>query len=271
MNGQRRIDEAELHAYVDGELAKEERAEVEALLAAAPAEFAHARELAALNADLQARYAGRLGEPLPDRMLALVRHIPKRSTALARGTSVAVAASLMLAITAAAAGYLGRGLIADARQPEAAFVTTALNAHAVYVPEVRHPVEVGADEEAHLVRWLTKRIGADVQAPALGTLGWKLVGGRLLPDQGQPAAQFMYEDASGRRLTLYVRKETGLNNTAFRFAERGSFSAFYWVDQPLAYALSGRVSRGELTEIANAVYAQLEAHAAAKAQEQPAK
>ncbi len=143
-------------------------------------------------------------------------------------------------------------------------MTTALGAHTVYVPEVRHPVEVKADE-AHLVRWLAKRVGADVRAPALGTLGWRLMGGRLLPDQGLPAAQFMYEDASGRRLTLYVRKETGLNNTSFRFYEQDGFGSFYWIDRPLAYALSGRLSRDELMNLANIVYAQLETQDANKA------
>ena len=54
------------------------------------------------------------------------------------------------------------------------------------------------------------------------------MGGRLLPDHGLPAAQFMYEDATGRRLTLYMRKETGLNNTSFRFHEQDGFGAFYW-------------------------------------------
>jgi anti-sigma factor RsiW len=68
----------------------------------------------------------------------------------------------------------------------------------------------------------------------------------------------MYEDASGRRLTLYMRKETGLGNTAFRFYERDGFGAFYWIDQPLAYALAGRLTRAELTALANAVYGQLE-------------
>ena len=88
--------------------------------------------------------------------------------------------------------------------------------------------------------------------------GWKLMGGRLLPDRGLPAAQFMYEDAAGRRLTLYMRKETGLNNTAFQFAESDGFGSFYWVDRPLAYALAGRVTREELMGLANAVYGQLE-------------
>jgi anti-sigma factor RsiW len=167
-------------------------------------------------------------------------------------------------MAAGVGGYQVRALLTEPRGPEAAFVTTALGAHTLYVPEVRHPVEVKADE-AHLVRWLAKRVGADVRAPALVDLGWRLMGGRLLPDHGAPAAQFMYEDASGRRLTLYVRKETGLNNTSFRFHEKDGFGSFYWIDRPLAYALSGRLSRDELMNLANTVYGQLEAQDAAKA------
>jgi anti-sigma factor RsiW len=177
-----------------------------------------------------------------------------------------LAAAVALLLAAGAAGYGMRGLFVEPRGAEMAFVATALGAHTVYVPEVRHPVEVKADE-AHLVRWLAKRVGADVRAPALGNVGWRLMGGRLLPDQqGLPAAQFMYEDTSGRRLTLYVRKETGLNNTSFRFYERDGFGSFYWIDRPLAYALSGRLSREELLGLADAVYAQLEDSGKARAE-----
>ena len=97
------------------------------------------------------------------------------------------------------------------------------------------------------MQWLTRRVGARCARALAGDRGWKLMGGRLLPDRGLPAAQFMYEDAAGRRLTLYMRKETGLNNTAFQFAERDGFGAFYWVDRPLAYAIAGRLGREELT------------------------
>jgi anti-sigma factor RsiW len=79
----------------------------------------------------------------------------------------------------------------------------------------------------------------------------------------------MYEDATGRRLTLYIRKETGLDNTAFRFAERDGFGAFYWIDRPLAYALTGRLSRSELMTLADLVYGQLETPAGTKPPAQP--
>jgi anti-sigma factor RsiW len=261
MTPERRVSESELHAYLDGELAPDERAEVEAMLAATPAEAELLRDFRELNAALAERYGGLLEAPVPGRMRQALARIPESSRARRPGfarRAAPLAAAILIAALAGAAGYFARGLTIDARRPEAAFVASAIGAHSVYVPEVRHPVEVGAAEEAHLVQWLTKRIGADVRAPALAPLGWKLVGGRLLPDRGLPAAQFMYEDATGRRLTLYLRKEPGVENTAFRFAERDGFGAFYWVDRPLAYAIAGRLSREELTGIATAVYGQLE-------------
>ena len=267
MIGPRRISEMELHAFVDGELAPDERAEVEAALVARPTELELTRELRDLNEAIRQRYASRLNEPIPRALQKpLARFAGNGSRIVRRLARLAAAATIVFA--AGATGYLLHATLAEPRGPEAAFVTTALGAHTVYVPEVRHPVEVKADE-AHLVRWLAKRVGADVRAPALGDLGWRLMGGRLLPDQGLPAAQFMYEDTSGRRMTLYVRKETGLNNTAFRFYERDGFGSFYWIDQPLAYALSGRLSRDELMNLANVVYAQLEAQGAGKAPGEP--
>jgi anti-sigma factor RsiW len=264
-----RLGDTDLHAFVDGELAPDERAEVEAALSASPAELDLVRDVQDLNEALRQRYAGRLEEPLPPAMRRPLARFARLGVPSLR-TLARMAAAVAVVLAAGAAGYAMRGLLAEPRGPEAQFVTAALGAHTIYVPEVRHPVEVKADE-AHLVRWLAKRVGADVRAPALGSLGWRLMGGRLLPDHGMPAAQFMYEDAGGRRLTLYVRKETGLDNTAFRFHEKDGFGSFYWIDRPLAYALSGRVSREELTTLANAVYAQLEAQDATRAPAAPGK
>jgi anti-sigma factor RsiW len=252
-----RISATDLHAYVDGELAPDERAEMEAALSASSQDGELARDFRELNEALRQRYAGWLGEPLPPQIQGLAARLGRRPATRAR-TLARWATALAVVMASALAGYALRGLLTETRGPGAQFVTAAIGAHTIYVPEVRHPVEVKADE-AHLVRWLAKRVGADVRAPSLGALGWKLMGGRLLPDQGLPAAQFMYEDAGGRRLTLYVRKETGLDNTAFRFHEMDGFGSFYWIDRPLAYALSGRLSRDELMVLANAVYAQLEA------------
>jgi len=135
----------------------------------------------------------------------------------------------------------------------------AARAHLVYSPEVRHPVEVGAQDQEHLVKWLSKRLGMPLRVPVLATDGFELLGGRLLPGPDGPVAQFMYQDGSGKRLTLYVSKpHAGDKVTAFRFAQDNGVSVFYWIDADCGYALSGEVDKTTLARVANTVYHQIE-------------
>ncbi|MBA5637468.1 anti-sigma factor [Duganella sp. LX20W] len=162
-----------------------------------------------------------------------------------------------------AASASGPARLASADVPpsadEQALARSAAVAHAVYSPEQRHPVEVGADQQQHLVTWLSKRLGAPLHPPQLGALGYELIGGRLLPGQSGPVAQFMYDNAGGRRLTLYVSTEQRHNRTtAFRFAQEGKVGVFYWIDGRYGYALSGALDKAALARLADAVYAQLE-------------
>ena len=128
-----------------------------------------------------------------------------------------------------------------------------MGAHAVFTPEVRHPVEVAADQEAHLVKWLSKRLGATLEA------GYALIGGRLLPATEGPAALFMYESERGERMTLYVQSPgEDMPETAFRYEHEGGVGVFYWIDRPLSYAISGEMERARLLDLAEAVYEQPE-------------
>ena len=132
-------------------------------------------------------------------------------------------------------------------------------AHAVDSPEVRHPVEVVAAEQQHLVAWLSKRVGTQLKAPVLAAQGYDLVGGRLLPGDSGARAQFMYQNAAGERVTLYlsaIPKNTQAVPTAFRFEQNGPVSAFYWIDRDLSYALSGNMPRERLLKISELVYQQ---------------
>lgn len=122
-------------------------------------------------------------------------------------------------------------------------------AYAVYSPEVRHPVEVGAADEAHLVAWLSKRLGRPLSIPPLAEYGYTLVGGRLLPGAAGPAAQFMYQNADGERLTLYV-SESGRERDAVHLLRDGTRRTFYWSTDRMGYALSGPDSEGRLRKIA---------------------
>lgn len=262
------ITEDDLHAYVDGALTAERRAEVEAYLAEYPADAARARAYQAQNQALKALFNPVLDQKLPDNLQALAAQPMlaavnrKKQPNLKFLLAQRLAAGLLIAVVSGIAGWLAHGRYQSTEhlaQTVPLFRQAAV-AHVVYSPDVRRPVEVTGDQEEALVKWLTKRLGTPVKPPKLGALGYEMVGGRLLPGNAGPVAQFMYQDASGQRMTLYVTTEiAGKQETGFRFARVGQINVFYWVDGKFGYALSANIAKGELAKVATAVYDQLDA------------
>jgi anti-sigma factor RsiW len=251
------ISEAELQAYADGLLPPERQAAVEAWLATRPEEAERVAAYRRLAHEVRTAYETMLSEPVPERLkLAASRRVPWRRVAVAAGWLV------LGALIGAVGGWQLKPErpIAQSAPDSMLIARRAAIAHATYSPEVRHPVEVGAEDEPHLVAWLSKRLGVKVRAPKLDDAGMSLVGGRLLPGDNGPVALFMYQAQNGRRLTLYVRTEASRNReTAFRYARENNVSVFYWIDREVGYALaSADLSKDELLRLANIVYKQLE-------------
>ncbi len=113
----------------------------------------------------------------------------------------------------------------------------AFAAHRLYIGEVRHPIEVRA-EENHLLPWLSRRIGTTLRAPDLSKFDLKLLGGRLLPGIGAPAALLMYENAAGERVTLYSTPLKA-QRTSFRYQEADKFASIHWVAENYGWVVSG--------------------------------
>ena len=133
----------------------------------------------------------------------------------------------------------------------------ALDAHRLYVVEVRHPVEVPGSERTHLQQWLTKRCGWSVRAPELDATGLKLVGGRLLPGPTGPASFLMYESASGERFTLYTSRAK-TETAQMRYTAAENSGAMYWSEDGVGYVLSGPTDKARLDQVAKLVYDQTE-------------
>ena len=214
-----------------------------------------------MTAEEDRKYAGQT--------LAIKRHfepvmtepIPARMYLKSPGWIEYARAAVVLAVG------IGIGLAIPMLRPAPAPLTPmvqlpirAARAHLVYSPEVRHPVEVDAKEQDHLVKWLSKRLDVPLKVPVLTQEGFELLGGRLLPGNDGPVAQFMYQDPAGKRLTLYVTptRKGEATLTSFRFAKEGKVSVFYWIDDQCGYALSGEVDKTTLAKVASLVYKQLE-------------
>lgn len=246
------INEDKLHAYVDGTLDQAQRLEVEAWLAGHPDDADRVRDWTSQNQAFHDAYDPVLNEPLP---LQLVRATRRQGPAAGRLWRVAASVAVLTAT-----GLAGYGIGLRSVQPEliAQMPRDAALAHVVFTPEQRHPVEVDAAHADHLVKWLSKRLGAQLAAPDFTAQGFELLGGRLLSGGNGPVAQFMYQGTDQRRVTLYIRREAGENrDTRFRHAMEDGVEVFYWIDRDMGYALSGSIGHAEMQRLADAAYQHL--------------
>lgn len=269
------LTDDECHALTDSQGTPEVLAALRQRLANDPAAQSRLAQWQHQREALQGLYAEVLNDALPPALAqAALKTGVAHETASHTLRLGGVAAGVVLVF---AAGWLAntswqRGGALEPAAPALAraqlehdFVRQASLAHSVYVPEVRHPVEVTALEQAHLVQWLSKRLGKPLKVPDLTAQGFELVGGRLLPGDLGARAQFMFQNAAGGRITLYLGTleapaKAGVlsgQETAFRYEPQAGVPSFYWVDQGFGYALAGQLPRDALMKLAQAVYQQL--------------
>jgi len=240
--------EALLHAYVDDQLAPTERAHFERYLVEHPladervASYRRQRELMRIAFDAV------LHEPVPERI-----HVGRHRSRFA--ATWRAAAALAWIAFGGALGWLLRGEFATLpaqRAAETELVQRARMAHVIYTAENRRAVEVAASQEQDMIRWLSKRMNAAVRVPNLTEFGFQALGGRLLPGDHGPACQIMYQNAAGKRLTIYLARADGAARPV-RFGDEDKVHVVFWTDGTLAFAVSGELSNDELARIAAAV------------------
>ena len=253
------VREDDLHAYIDRELDAGRSQQIEAWLEQQDDVSRAVQAYRTQGELLHAAFDSVLTEPLPARFARSARLAPpvQRRRPLWR-----VASAMSWLFFGTLLGWTLHGIREPARAP--GLPQHAAAAHAAFVTEVRHPVEVRASEEKHLVGWLSKRLGASIRAPKLSAQGFELLGGRLLPESARPGAQLMYQDAGGRRLTLYLSadvatrdSEARTRDSAFHYVREGAVQVVYWTDGSLAYALSGELGKAQMLALARTIYEQM--------------
>lgn len=268
------IDEDDFQAFVDGQLPPERCRTVMAYLAANPEESERMSEYHRLSEDLHRLYDEVLYEPLPKRLRVETYRKNRSLAERVRGWFDLESSSLMPQLAGLAGLMVASGLTGwwlndhywpaePMDTPAISFARQAAQAHLLYAPDLRHPVEFGADQEDSLLTWLSERLGQPVHAPNLQEIGFVLVGGRLLPAAELAAAQLMYEGPEARRITLYLRQGwngpvTGPAEGTVSYFGEGGLSMVYWTEGPLAYALIGELDREQLFATAKAIQQQIE-------------
>lgn len=254
---ERPVGEDDIQAFVDGRLAPARRGAVEDYLARHPAMGRKVQAFVEQREMLRGALRFKAEEPIParlrvDRLADAQRRSAWRGSALA--ASVALAALL-----GAGGGWLGRGAFDPGPGADGQLALVA-GAHRVFVADARRPVEIRADAADQLVRWLSNRLGQPVHVPDLAAAGLRFMGGRLIPTPEGPAAQLMYDDDRGVRVTLFLAP--GVDEALPpprgepRFAALGDVGTLRWADNRFLYTVAGATDRWRLQEVGRAVRAQ---------------
>lgn len=245
----RPISEDDLHAYVDGALADARRIEVEAYLDDNPHIAERFGRFAQQRDGLRAALGPIADEPVPPQLNPA--HLVAGRGWTRRPQWAAVAACLLVAL-GGAGGWTLRGMGADSEVGIAALANEASYSYAVFGSDPIRAVEVSADDQDGLVRWMENRLARRVHVPDLTRAGFQLIGGRVVATQNGPAGLLMYDDTAGRRIAILMRPMIVQDQNARMAQERrGNVVGYSWADNGMGYSLVGHDGTRALHPIAD--------------------
>lgn len=253
-----KFTDADIHAYVDGQLDATRTKGLEKCLKTDSQLAKKVEDYQLINTKLQNILNPVVHEPVPEILLKAGSPTLQKKTSQQSWLSMAQAAAL--AALMLVSGLTGWTLRGDDIQETLAHLQTdlvqpATFAHSIYANDPLHPVEITAENEEQLISWLSQRLKTDIKAPNLNTEGFHLLGGRLIPSTNRMAAQFMYQNNEGERVSLYVRRGAwDKKDIPLHYNEDNGLAAFTWVDNSMGYALSGNLQRMNLLALAETAH-----------------
>lgn len=242
--------EADIHAYVDGQMDATDCARMEAWLACNPsrAEAIHgwqrdAQQLRAALGGLPSAAGLRMLDPTTIR----ARH---RHHVRAR---IAMAAALVLTLgVGMAGGWQARRMTAPATS---APMADALQAYRMFASNRHSNLDVTQHQPGELQAWLLQHFRNAPQLPDLDGAGFHPVGARLLATDGGPAAMVLYQNAQGGAISFYIRPPSPDHGVLPRGQRReGHLVATYWSSNGYNYALVSPANATDVRAIRAAVF-----------------
>ncbi len=243
-------DDHELQAYVDGQLTPEEAAAIEARLAESPEDAAAVADYLEQNRLIREVADGLTPTVVDLRTADLQRRLARRLEGR-RWRLPAWVRQAAAAVVLVSAGWFAHDQYAKIDASTPYYVAEAAGAHRVFADDAFRPVEFTPDANDAVLEWAAVKFGHPVAIPTLESLGLDLVGSRLHGTAEGPIAQFIYEDAGGKRLSVIVAPHPpDVPEYRFTMASFADTKVGYWSDARLDYAVVAETSAPQIEAVA---------------------
>lgn len=243
----------ELHAYVDGALPPERASRIEAYLARHPDMAARVDDYRRQDARLRTTFDPVVPENVPPELNELAA---KLSRNLARHRRIRGAARYaavgLLCVTAAGLGRWSADVNTGSDSTVLAQSRFAADAYRVVTA---HPGQGALDASANpaeLGEWLDDG-DSKVRIPKLQLLGYRQIGGQVLPTGAGPAIQLVYNDEKKGPFSLYVARSPDCLRATPRYTRDGDLSLMSWCRNRAVFMLIGKLDQTAMLWIADAV------------------
>ncbi|HEU5297831.1 MAG TPA: anti-sigma factor [Burkholderiaceae bacterium] len=230
------FQEEDLHAYVDNALDATRRKEVQDYLDHNPEVAQKATALAAQRQILRSAFTSVADEPIPDR-LSLAGLLGEGGQRHRWPWQMAAAVLLSFGL-----GIYGGLSMHNEPRPAggvAALAGEARVSYSTYANDADHAVEMGPDQKAELVSWVSRKLKRSISVPDLTKSGYRFTGGRVVATDHGPAGMFVYEGSDGSRLAVMMRPMAREQDTPMMHHSDGSVGGYAWAARGLGYSLVG--------------------------------
>ena len=246
------VEDAELHAYVDGQLGNDRAQEVVLFLEQNPVEAARVAQYAAQRRAMRASLQPRFDEAVPPRLrIDRVRAgLHRKQMARFRGIAAIAAAVLVCVVSGLIIyprifGTAGEGLIAQAFEAREGglSVERQLAASSVSTSEARDALAATA-------------LALPIRVPDLTPAGFTLSAIAIYPERDHAhALQLSYTDRQGKLFTVFLHRAGGADK--FDLQRQGKMQICIWQNEDMGAVMLGEMSAKEMLKVATLTYGDL--------------
>lgn len=234
--------EEKIQDYIDGRLAPRDQAAFAAYLLAHPDCAAEIQSMRQQNEALRGFRADILTQPVPERLTAIVdaakakaglghaRWAPRRMLRLA-------AAAVVIFAVGAAAGWYQRDLLDPPMDSEKVALMTARDAFLMHANQKDYPIAFPAARETGLRELLARVFERPIGRPALNDFGYRYVGGKLLPSAKGQLGFYLFENAEGRRMALFLWPSEKASPRPVTLVDNDDVCTRFWRRDGLGFAV----------------------------------